>query len=464
VSAAARTSPAGKLQARKLQARPALSYQEVLALDPRPAPSMLGERTADLGLEPVAASRYTSAAFFREEIAKVWLRTWQYVCREEDVPEPGDTHVYDLLDKTLIIVRQADGTLKALQNVCLHRGRKLVTLSGCKQQFRCPYHGLTWNTDGSFRENPFGWDFPQIDPEDFALPQVRLESWAGFVFVNFDREASPLLEQLAPMPEHFAHWKIEDCYRVAHVGKIAPANWKACAEAFIEAHHVFTTHPQLNPTNGYESGQYDVLSEHVTRFINPGGLTPSIHPEPLTEAQRIAFIARGGQRAGGQSDLAPEPGMTARNFAAEASRRRLEAATGYDFSGLNDAELVDSFAYDFFPNFHLWGGFADKICYRFRPVGLDHERTLIEVMLYRIAPKGQPKPAPAAYRFLGEDELWSSAEELGFLAGVYDQDQSNLGPVQQGLRALGEGTIQFSRYLEVRCRHLHQTIDAYMRR
>ncbi|MBV9512341.1 MAG: aromatic ring-hydroxylating dioxygenase subunit alpha [Caulobacteraceae bacterium] len=449
----------------RAEVRPVISYQEVLALDPRPKPGILGEHTVDLGVEPVKASRYTSAEFFKGEIEKVWTKTWQYVCREEDVPNTGDTYVYDLLNKTLIVTRQADGSLKAMQNVCLHRGRKLVTAGGCKQQFRCPYHGLVWNTDGSFRENPFGWDFPQIDPKRFSLPEIRLETWAGFVFINFDPNAAPLLEQLAPMPEHFERWRIQDCYRVAYVGKVAHANWKACAEAFIEAHHVFATHPQLNPTNGYESGQYDVLSDHVTRFMNPGGMTPTVYKDQeMDEERRIQLVAAGGQRSGGKANFPPEPGMTARNYAGEMGRRTLSADTGYDFSDVCDAEMVDGIAYDFFPNFHLWGGFRDKICYRFRPVDMDHEKTLIEVMLYRIAPKDQPKPPPAQLNMLGEDDLWSSATELAFLAGVYDQDQSNLGPVQEGLRALGDGEIQFGKYLEVRCRNLHRMVDQYMQR
>src|ERR1019366_8665982 len=99
---------------------------------------------------------------------------------------------------TVIVTRQPDGSLKAFQNVCLHRGRKLVTAGGCKQQFRCPYHGFTWNTDGSFKENPFGWDFPQIDPNNFSLPEIRLETWGGFVFISFDKDVRPLLELLDP--------------------------------------------------------------------------------------------------------------------------------------------------------------------------------------------------------------------------------------------------------------------------
>jgi hypothetical protein len=140
----------------------------------------------------------------------------------------------------------------------------------------------------------------------------------------------------------------------------------------------------------------------------------------------------------------------------------LQQRLGYDLSQVSDAEILDGIAYDFFPNFHLWGGFKDKIAYRFRPI--DHETTLFEVMLFAITPKGSPKPAPANLRMLEKDEAWSVATELGALAGVYDQDESNMAPVQEGLRTLGEGSIQFSKYLESRCRNLHRMVDVYMAR
>jgi len=453
-------------EASNLKVRPGASYQEILARDPRGVPDILAEHTRDFGTGPILASRYTSRAFFEKEIEKVWLKTWQYVCREEHIPEPGDTHVYDLLDKRVIVVRQRDRSLKAMQNVCLHRGRQLVTTNGCRAILRCPYHGLAWNIDGSFAKNPFEWDFPQIDERDFALPGIRLETWAGFVFINFDDQASPLLEQLAPMPEHFARWRIEDCTMVAHVGKVCHANWKAVAEAFLEAHHIITTHPQINAINCYEAGQYDVLSDHVSRFLNPSGLTSTAFSTSVDEADRIRFLQQSPAQFGTIVEpFEPEPGMTARNYAGEISRRWLTASVGPDFEDTCDAELMDGMSYDFFPNFHLWGGFRDKICYRFRPHGMDHEKTLMEVMLFRIAANDGPKPPPAPFHMLGEDEPWTAASELGFLSGVYDQDQSNLAPVQEGLRAMGEnGVLRFSKYLETRCRHLHHMIDEYMAR
>jgi len=109
-------------------------------------------------------------------------------------------------------------------------------------------------------------------------------------------------------------------------------------------------------------------------------------------------------------------------------------------------------------------GFPQKICYRFRPVGRNPELTLQEVMLFKIAPKDKPIPPPAQMRMLADDEPWTTATELSYLAGVYDQDQANLPPVQQGLRDMGDAPVHFSRVEELRCRNLHRMIDEYIKR
>ena len=443
----------------------AVSYQELLDQEARPVPAILRlDQPGDFGLEPIKASRYTSEAFFKEEIDNVFLKSWQYACRVEELPNPGDTYVLDLVGHSALVVRQRDGSLKALRNVCLHRGRKLLTSGGCKNEFRCMYHGLTWNTDGTFRENPMKWDFPQIDEAKFGLPEIRVDTWGGFIFVNWDKDPQPLAEVVTPLPEHFERWNIEDSYKAAHVAKLVPANWKAVAEAFLESHHVLTTHPQMSTYVADGNSQYDVLSEHVTRFVSPMAVaSPLIDNAGLTEEK----ILQNMLRFGGQTVEGPllQEGQTARRFAADAIRQMLTQETHIDHSQYTDSEVVDGISYHLFPNFGIWGGFSAKIGYRWRPHNLRVDQTLMEVFLFKQCPAGEPRPAPAAMRMLGEDEPWSMATELEALSGVYDQDQGNLGPVQEGLRDLGEdGVIHFGAYSEIRCRHLHMMVDKYIAR
>jgi phenylpropionate dioxygenase-like ring-hydroxylating dioxygenase large terminal subunit len=443
----------------------AVTYQELLDQDPLPSPEFLRtESSPDLGVEPISARRYTDKAFFEREVRAVWFKTWQYVCRQEQMPNPGDTQVFDLVGRSAIVVRQKDGSLKAFQNVCRHRGRKLVTRESCNSQLRCPYHGFTWNIDGSFRENPMRWDFPQIDESEFSLPEIAVDSWGGFIFINFDRGAPSLRSVSDPMPAHFDHWEIASCYQSAHVAKVVPVNWKAAIEAFLESHHVLTVHPQISIYTGDANSQYDILSDHICRFITPLGTpSPLIDSAHLTPAKIVEYWFQKGSRAGPteKEDVFSED-QTPREFAAQIARRTWGERTGKDYSNTSQTDLIDAISYQMFPAFGLWGGIGTHIGYRWRPWDGRVDRTLMEIFLFVPRPAEGDAPLPAAMRFLDEDEPWKDATELGYLGPVYDQDQANFLPLQQGLEALGDGVIQFGQYSEIRCRNLHRMIDRYI--
>jgi phenylpropionate dioxygenase-like ring-hydroxylating dioxygenase large terminal subunit len=442
-----------------------VKYQDVLDQDERDGqkiPPILRERRElDLGSYTVPASRYTDPEFYKREVKGVFLRTWQYAVREEEIPNEGDSYVFDLAGRSAIVARQADGSIKAIRNVCRHRGRKLLTQGGCKQRYRCPYHGFTWNLDGSFRQYPAIWDFPEIDPDNFALPEIRCETWAGFVFVNFDLNARPLLEVLDPLPRHFETWRMSEFYKSAHIAKVMPANWKAVCEAFIENLHVAATHPQLSCYTNDANSQYDILSDHVGRTTSATGFAGLLYDGPVKDdVTMVKKMFEVGTRAGNAQLKPHDPTMSARRYLADVGRQMVAATVGRDASDISDAELIDPVSYDLFPNFHPWGGIHTRLCYRFRP--LDHERTLMEVMLFSWSPKDGPCPPPAKMRTLSEDEPWSSAHELGFFSGIFGQDEANMAPVQEGLRDLGEEEIHFGRYTEVRCRNLHRMVDRYI--
>ena len=148
---------------------PGMTYTDMLEGDTRRAPDyLLMESNQELGDEPLSTDRYTSAEFAALEEARMWPNIWQFVAREEDMPEPGDTFVYDINDRSYLLVRQRDASVKAFHNVCLHRGRKLRTSSGNAINLRCPFHGFTWNNDGSLKEIPCAWDFQHLKEKDMS--------------------------------------------------------------------------------------------------------------------------------------------------------------------------------------------------------------------------------------------------------------------------------------------------------
>ncbi|MBU6372881.1 MAG: aromatic ring-hydroxylating dioxygenase subunit alpha [Alphaproteobacteria bacterium] len=454
-------------EARKgVERSPGLTYQEILDLDTRPVPDVLREQVVpDLGTAPVPISRYTDPEFFRKEIDKVWLRVWQFACREEDIPNPGDFTTYDVVGKSLLIVRQKDGSIRAFANSCLHRGRKLATSGGCKEKFRCMYHGWTWNADGTFAENPMPWDFPQAQADQLKLPEVLVDTWGGFVFINFDRNAPSLASVLNPMPRHFERWRLEDCYKAMHVAKVIPANWKAVSEAFMESHHSLTTHPQILPYLADENSQYDILSEHITRHISASGVpSPFLDESTVSQNDIIAAMFATSGRTTGEGELKVPPGMTARAFAAEIFRKTLSDEDGHDYSDKSDAEMLDPILYNCFPNMSFWAGFAPNLVYRWRPVGLSHEHTLMEVIRLKRIPKTGPRPRPVPMHMLSDQESWRDAPELGPLADIFEQDMANLPFVQDGMNASLSGVVHFGRYSEMRIRQHHLLLEKYMSR
>ena len=70
-------------------------------------------------------------------------------------------------------------------------------------------------------------------------------TWGGWVFVNMDPLAEPLLEYLDPIPSRLEGFKLEDMRIAWYKSVVLPANWKTAIDAFIESWHVPGTHPQL---------------------------------------------------------------------------------------------------------------------------------------------------------------------------------------------------------------------------
>ena len=136
---------------------PGVSWDELMGQDSRPVPECLARDLFEpMGSAPLEASRYTSEDFARAERERMWPHVWQFAAREEDLPEPGDYVVYENAGRSWLIARQDDGSVRAFHNVCLHRGRKLSTEDGVADRSTCPFHGFTWNKDGSFIRCPAG--------------------------------------------------------------------------------------------------------------------------------------------------------------------------------------------------------------------------------------------------------------------------------------------------------------------
>lgn len=442
-----------------------ITYQQLLDQEKVPVPEHLREtRNPDIGTMRLDPRNYTSPERHREEIDHVWMKVWQFACRVEDIQKTGDHLLYEIGDLSLIIVRSDADTIKAFFNACLHRGRRLVSGPGNKQNFRCPYHAWTWNLDGSNKFIPCKADFAHASPEELQLPEARVAVWQGFVFVNPDPDCSPLEDFLQVLPQHLDRYDLDQCYKALHVAKVIPCNWKAALEAFMESYHVIATHPQLLTFMGDANAQYDLLSDHVSRSITANAVN-SPHIEPPPQQRIMEDTLRESGRVFTEGELEVPEGMSARQYLGSLNREQFGALFRRDFSDATDAELLDAILYWLFPNIEIWGGYLANIVYRSRPNGHDPDSCLFEIMVLQRVPTGDPIPRGVPMHLLREDQRFTDAEELGILGKVFDQDLDNLPDVQKGMKVTainGSRELILGNYQEARIVQMHQMLERYI--
>ncbi len=438
---------------------PGLTFQDLLDADTHPVPDVLRlESPRYLGSADIPIERYTSREWHRREVDQLWSRVWQFACRDEHIPTPGDYIVYEIAELSFVVVRQHDGSIKAFPNACLHRGRQLKEYDGHCSELRCAFHGFAWQLDGSLADIPAAWDFPHVDqrPDDFVLPECSVDTWGGFVFINPNPNAAPLAEHLGELIEQFEVWDLENRYVEGHVSRIIHANWKVAQEAFCEAYHVNSTHPQILTYLGDVNSQVDVW-DHCARVITAGGTPSPLLDYAVTEQDMLRGLL--DIRVDQDSPFTVPDGQTARAFMAGLTRERWRPVAGDRVDQMSDAEMIDSIDYTVFPNFHPWGAF-NRITYRFRPNGDDHRSAIMECFL--LSPFKGERPPPAKERRLAADEPWVTAPELGMLAKVFEQDVFNMAKVQKGLETTRKPGATFSNYQESKIRWLHDLLGKWV--
>ncbi|HEY3654703.1 MAG TPA: aromatic ring-hydroxylating dioxygenase subunit alpha [Steroidobacteraceae bacterium] len=436
-----------------------------------PAATLLEASDYDLGTAPVDVDRYISKKFHDLEVEKVWSRTWQYACWSYDVPKPGDVAVYRIASQSVIVVRQRDLSLKAFFNTCLHRGRELCQSDTWRNQLRCPYHGFTWSLAGDLAWVPSQWDFPQVTPDNFKLPQVRVDEWNGFVFVNFDAAAPSLQEYMGAMYSQWGgdqpkgSWDFKSKYKAVHLERVINCNWKVCMEAFMESLHVASSHPQMTPTVPESSAQYDVYPNepHFSRFHTITGMPSSVlhkvpSPQDSVDALTGSYLPEYHKTEFGKI----REGESTRLTFGRLSRQIFKDRLGMDVSNLSEAELIDGTEYFLFPNFLPWPSVLNPLVYRFRPAGNDPDWSIWETMLF--LPFEGERPPSCEVIHMKEGESFEDYKKMGALDRILQQDAVQLPLVQAGLKGSATRKVTLARYQEARLRHYNQTLDDYIAR
>lgn len=186
---------------------------------------------------------FTSTEFYDREVERLFMRTWIFVGREDEVAKSGDYMTVDIADEPIIIMRDEKGTLRALGNTCQHRGAQLLAGNGnCGRSFSCPYHAWTYGIDGSLIGAPAMNKTRDFNRDKYGLPEIRLEIWDGFMFINFDPDSISLMEYLGDLPGQFASYSFSNMKVARRIEYELDCNWKIYAENSTEIYHTAAVH------------------------------------------------------------------------------------------------------------------------------------------------------------------------------------------------------------------------------
>ena len=366
----------------------------------------------------IPKERYTSDEFHELELEHVFGKSWLIAGRVEDIPNPGDYFTFKKLKEPMIIVRGADGEIRCFYNTCQHRGAPVVREEcGSARRLRCQYHSWTYDiTDGTLVALPDERDFVDLDKTERSLPRISCDTFAGFIFINKDLNAVPLLEYLGDATQMLEPLNCETLREVYRQSIVIPCNWKVTAEAFLEVYHFRHIHSNKDG--------FSVLNSNQAAM----GLYPNGHSR-----QVCGFSGQHAKRQNMESwdDWKP---LDNGPFA-------MIETENQEFLDMVDCT---STAVSYFPNYILPLGTIGFPVLLFWPMGTG--KTLLEWSYY--APKdweGDEMPTH-----------WKKRSEQ--FDQIMDEDKFNMAPMQESLESPALTGIPIN-YQERRIWHLHEQID-----
>jgi len=186
---------------------------------------------------------YTSDAFYQREMETVFRRSWVLIGRAESIAQPGDFITVEVGGAPLVILRDRSGQIRAFANSCRHRGAKLLEGEGhCTSHIVCPYHSWSFALDGRLAAAPGMQGIKAFDLANYGLLPVRLDSWAGFLFVNLDGQAQPLLAYLGEITKILEGYDFGSMVLTRSKTYQLSCNWKLVIENGMEDYHTATVH------------------------------------------------------------------------------------------------------------------------------------------------------------------------------------------------------------------------------
>lgn len=194
------------------------------------------------------AACYADAAFFADEQQRVFGHAWVCVGTAGELQDPNAMLVREVGGESILILRNADGELRAFRNACRHRGTELAE-ADCTigNTIRCPYHRWGYNRDGGLIATPRFADagVDDFDPDDFGLHAVRVATWGPLLWVTLSPETVSLDQWFGDLGTRMAGYQLDGWTERERRSIDINANWKLISENFQEYYHLAWVHPEL---------------------------------------------------------------------------------------------------------------------------------------------------------------------------------------------------------------------------
>lgn len=249
---------------------------ELLELHAKKSP-FLDEKWERPGLE-----RYLSPELFALERKHISRSLPQIAAHASELPDPGSFLTLEMAGSPLLLTRDENGIVRAVYNVCRHRGAQLVgEKSGCKHRFSCPYHAWTWNNSGELIAVPHEKaGFPDLDRNEFGLHSVPCEEYAGWIWVSLAGENGiDVTAHLGGLAEEFTAMLGADHVIFDTSTRDIAANWKILVEGGIESYHFRVAHKNtIAPLFLDNLSSYRCIGRHI-RSVLPRSTLPELHEQ-----------------------------------------------------------------------------------------------------------------------------------------------------------------------------------------
>jgi phenylpropionate dioxygenase-like ring-hydroxylating dioxygenase large terminal subunit len=438
-------------------------------------PAATDEKPVIIPIEPFVSPEYAKA-----EAEKLWPKVWQAACRVEEMPKVGDYVTYDIMDESIIIVRTASDRIAAYYNVCQHRGRRLTKGCGHTNQFYCRFHGWSWDIEGrnTFCLDREDWD-DKLTDDNIALPQVRVDTWGGWVWLCMDPDAEPLLEYLGGAAENLAPFELDKMRYAWRQWLYFPCNWKVALSAFNESYHVHASHPQLArtelPMNWWcrTEGRHACHGPTAPRASADGGkkmgglstARGKVGQDPriavaedleglwdtLRATTTLTFVETAKRLAEELPEGTPIEAVGARLLA---DAKATDAARGVIWPEVAPERLATlGIDWHLFPNSIVLPALTTALCYRARPNGSDPNSCIFEVYVLERFPEGQEPKTEWVFEPDATEEKWRL---------ILSQDFGNMEAVQQGIKSRGFKGGRPNPIEELPVTHFHRVLAEYM--